>query len=65
VRVRKEDLCISIHFDEEENKWIGSATSSANYTPSAKQMTAFEISAESKASALDCLINLLKLLEIE
>jgi len=65
VRVRKEDLCISIHFDEEENKWIGSATSSANYTPFYKQMTTFEISAESKISVLDCLINLLKQIDIE
>jgi hypothetical protein len=65
VRVRKEDLCISIHFDEEENKWVGSATSSANYTPFYKQMTTFEISVMSEKSALDCLISLLKQLEIE
>jgi hypothetical protein len=65
VRIRKEDICISIHFDEEASEWIATATSSANFTPHKKQMTNFSISHISKISAEDCLIKLLKLIDLE
>lgn len=65
MRIRKEDICISIHFDEETNEWVATATSSANFTPHKRQMTAYSISESSKTSAEDSLAKLLKRIDLE
>lgn len=65
MRIRKEDLSISIYFDEEISKWIAEATSSANYTPYKNQVTSITIKSFSDKSASDCLLDLLKQIELE
>lgn len=65
MRIKKEDICISIHFDEDSKVWVCSATSSANFTPHIKQMTNFSISEVSETSALDSLVKLIKIIDLE
>lgn len=64
MRISKEDISISIFFDEDTNEWIASATCSANYTAYKKTLTNFQISARSPESAIESLKKLLKQIEL-